>query len=121
MNWRGPLHCGQQWAFFSGSFGAGSEVLTADAAELKNKMDRACDQVGRDPSTLRHSFLMFDASARERGGHLFYWESAERFADVAGQILALGFDEIGAYYPINAQRDVFERVATEVMPTLRDR
>jgi hypothetical protein len=64
---------------------------------------------------------MFDANARESGGYLFYWESAERFADVAGQILALGFDEIGVYYPINAQRDVFERVATDVMPTLRYR
>ena len=27
----------------------------------------------------------------------------------------------GAYYPIDAQRDVFERVATEVLPSLRDR
>ena len=102
------------------SFGAGSEVLIADATELKNKMDQACEEVGRDSSTLRYSFLMFDANARERGGHLFYYESVERFADVAGQILDLGFDEIGVYYPIDAQRDVFERVAAEVMPSLRD-
>ena len=103
------------------SFGSGLEALTADAAALKRKMDQACDEVSRDPSTLRHSFLMFDANGRESGGHLFYWESVERFADVAGQILALGFDEIGVYYPIDAQRDVFERVATEVMPSLRNR
>ena len=101
------------------SFRAGPEALTADAAELKTKMQRVCDDVGRDPSTLRHSFLMFDADARESGGYLFYWESVQQFADVAGQILALGFDEIGVYYPIDAQRDVFERVATEVMPSLR--
>jgi alkanesulfonate monooxygenase SsuD/methylene tetrahydromethanopterin reductase-like flavin-dependent oxidoreductase (luciferase family) len=100
------------------SFGSGLEALTA---ELMAKMDQACAEVGRDPATLRHSFLMFDANARESGGYLFYWESVERFADVAGQILALGFDEIGAYYPIDAQRDVFERVATEVMPSLRER
>jgi len=102
------------------SFGSGSETLIADATELKTKMDQACDEVGRDPSTLRHSFLMFDANARESGGYLFYWESVEHFADVAGQILALGFNEIGVYYPIDAQRDVFERVATDVMPALRD-
>jgi alkanesulfonate monooxygenase SsuD/methylene tetrahydromethanopterin reductase-like flavin-dependent oxidoreductase (luciferase family) len=103
------------------SFGSGLEELTTDATELKAKMDRACDEVGRDPSTLRHSFLMFDANARESGGFLFYWESAERFADVAGQILELGFDDIVVYYPIDAQRDVFERVATDVMPSLRNR
>jgi alkanesulfonate monooxygenase SsuD/methylene tetrahydromethanopterin reductase-like flavin-dependent oxidoreductase (luciferase family) len=102
------------------SFGAGPETLVADATDLKKKMDQACDEVGRDPSTLRHSFLMFDANARERGGKLFYWESAQHFIDVAGQILALGFDEIGVYYPIDAQRDVFERVAADVIPTLRN-
>lgn len=103
------------------TFGAGHDALMADAVALKKKMEKACDEVGRDPSTLRHSFLMFDADARERGGHLFYWESVERFSDVAGQILELGFDEIGVYYPIDAQRDVFERIASEVLPSLRKR
>jgi alkanesulfonate monooxygenase SsuD/methylene tetrahydromethanopterin reductase-like flavin-dependent oxidoreductase (luciferase family) len=101
------------------SFGSGLEALTADAAALKKKMEQACEEVGRDPSTLRHSFLMFDANARECGGHLFYWESVEQFAEVAGRILAHGFEEIGFYYPIDAQRDVFERVATELIPSLR--
>lgn len=101
------------------SFGAGLQALTSDAAALKSKMERTCSDIGRDPSTLRHSFLMFDANARERGGHLFYWESAQQFSDVAGQILDLGFDEIGVYYPIDAQRDEFERIATEVLPALR--
>ncbi len=101
------------------SFGAGVEALTADASALKKKMEQACGDVGRDPSTLRHSFLMFDANARESGGHLFYWESVQQFCDVAGQILDLGFDEIGVYYPIDAQRDEFERIATEVLPSLR--
>ena len=103
------------------SFGSGQDALIADATALKSKMEQACDDVGRDPSTLRHSFLMFDANAREAGGYLFYWESVERFADVAGRILTLGFDEVGVYYPIDAQRDMFERVAVEVMPLLRDR
>jgi hypothetical protein len=62
---------------------------------------------------------MFDANARESGGHLFYWESVAQFADVAGQIFDLGFDEVGVYYPVDAQRDVFERAAADVMPLLR--
>ena len=101
------------------SFGAGLAALTADAVALKSKMERACDAVGRDPATLRHSFLMFDANARESGGHLFYWESVAQFADVAGQIFDLGFDEVGVYYPVDAQRDIFERDAADVMPLLR--
>ena len=102
------------------SFGSGPDKLIADASALRAGMQRACEDVGRDPATLRHSFLLFDASAREAGGHLFYWESVEQFADVAGQILALGFEEIGVYYPIDSQREVFERVASEVLPVLRN-
>ena len=98
---------------------AGSAALITDASSLKTKMARACDELGRDPSTLRHSFLMFDANAREADGYLFYWESVEQFADVVGQSLDLGFDEIGVYYPVDAQRDVFERVAAEVILALR--
>lgn len=101
------------------SFGSGSKELMNDAAALMAKMKIACDNASRDPSTLRHSFLMFDANARAVGGRLFYWESIEQFIETAGKILALGFDEIAVYYPIDAQRDVFERAATEVIPTLR--
>ncbi len=103
------------------SFGSGLDELTGDAAALMARMQQACEEAGRDPSTLRHSFLMFDANARESGGRLFYWESVEQFTDVADKILALGFDEIGVYYPIDAQRDVFERAATDVIPSLRER
>jgi hypothetical protein len=62
---------------------------------------------------------MFDGNARATGGKLFYWESVQQFSDITGQILALGFDEIGVYYPVDAQRDVFERAATDVIPDLR--
>ena len=79
---------------------------------------RACDEVSRDPSTQRHSLLMFDANARQADGYLFYWESVEQFAGVVGQILDLGFDEIGVYYPVDAQRDVFERVEAEEISAL---
>jgi len=102
------------------SFGSGFDAMFSEATSLRAKMGRACDEVGRDPSTLRHSFLMFDGSARESGGHLPYWESAQNFADMVGQILVLGFDEIGVYYPVDSQREVFEQVAIEVMPSLRN-
>ncbi len=58
------------------SFGAGADVLLSDATALKAKMARTCNAVGRDPETLRHSFLLFDGEARAQGGRLFYWDSA---------------------------------------------
>ena len=101
------------------SFGSGYDELFTDATALKSKMDKACDDTGRDPATLRHSFLMFDGGARESGGRLFYWGSPQAFADIAGAILDLGFDEIGVYYPIEEQRDAYEAAAADVIPALR--
>ena len=102
------------------SFEAGADALLTDAAALKQKMTVACEATDRDPATLRHSFLLFDADARERGGRLFYWNSAAEFEDIAGRIFDLGFDEIGAYYPADEQIDVMEEVAASVMPKLRE-
>ena len=101
------------------SFGAGAESLLADAAALKSRMAAVCEAEGRDPSTIRHSFLLFDADARDSGGRLFYWESAAAFEDVAGQIFEMGYDEVGAYYPIDEQRPAMEDAAATVIPSLR--
>ena len=53
------------------------------------------------------------------GGRNFYWDSPDRFEDAAGQLFAMGYDEIGVYYPSEAQRDNCERIAADVMPGLR--
>ena len=101
------------------SFGTGAEALLADAAALKSKMEAACDAAGRDPASIRHSFLLFDADARENAGRLFYWESAAAFEDVAGRIFDLGYSELGAYYPVDAQRSSMEDTAAGAIPRLR--
>ena len=65
---------------------------------------------------------MFDPNARASGGRLVYYDSPERFVDMAGRLFDAGFDEIGVYYPaLESQLDVFESVATDVIPTLRAR
>ena len=44
----------------------------------------------------------------------------EDFAEQAEQILAMGFTELGLYYPmLEDQLEVFEQIATEVFPQLR--
>jgi alkanesulfonate monooxygenase SsuD/methylene tetrahydromethanopterin reductase-like flavin-dependent oxidoreductase (luciferase family) len=86
------------------------------------QMDEICRAAGRDPATLRRSYLMYDAQARPRGGRYAYYESAADFERMAGRILDLGLDEIVIYYPPDeAQVPTFERIVTEVLPRLRDR
>jgi alkanesulfonate monooxygenase SsuD/methylene tetrahydromethanopterin reductase-like flavin-dependent oxidoreductase (luciferase family) len=101
------------------TFGAGPDEMLADAQALKDKMTIACDAVGRDPESLRHSFLMFDGDARDAGGKFFYMESVAKYEDMAGRILDLGYDELVMYYPVDEQRAVFAEVAQTVLPRLR--
>ena len=102
------------------SFKAGANDLLADASSLKDKMSAACEEVGRDPETLQHSFLLFDADSRASGGRTFYWDRVSAFEDVASTLFGMGYDEIGVYYPVDSQRDVCEAVAATVMPGLRE-
>jgi alkanesulfonate monooxygenase SsuD/methylene tetrahydromethanopterin reductase-like flavin-dependent oxidoreductase (luciferase family) len=83
-------------------------------------MREYCAAVGRDRTTLRAAYLMFDATARPRGGSMAYYESVGRFEDMAGRILELGVDEIDLYYPLDERQvPTFERIATDVLPRLR--
>jgi hypothetical protein len=38
-------------------------------------MTASATRIGRDPATLRRAYLMFDATARPRGGSIAYYES----------------------------------------------
>jgi alkanesulfonate monooxygenase SsuD/methylene tetrahydromethanopterin reductase-like flavin-dependent oxidoreductase (luciferase family) len=86
------------------------------------QMAEACDVVGRDPTTLRRSFTMYDATARPRGGRYDCYTSVGRFEEMVGPLLESGMDEIVVYYPPDErQLPTFERIATDVVPRLRSR
>ena len=99
------------------------ESFEAQLDETRGRMaamTAACEEVGRDPATLRRAYLMFDASARPRGGSMVCYESVDRFEEMAGRVIELGMDEVELYHPLDeAQLPVFERIATEVLPRLR--
>lgn len=83
-------------------------------------LDARCAEIGRDPATLRRSYLMFDAAARQSGGRVNYYDSEEAFARMVEQVIALGITEIALYYPIaEEQKPVFERIARNVLPAMR--
>ena len=86
------------------------------------RLDEACRAIGRDPASLRRSYLMFDAGARAGGGLINYYASERAFADMVERLIALGISEVGLYYPAREeQRPVFERIARDVVPALRAR
>ena len=83
-------------------------------------IDAECVAIGREPSTLRRSYTMFDPHARSRGGAIGYYESSERFLEEVSRLVELGMSDIGLYYPLDpTQLSAFETIATDVLPQLR--
>ena len=83
-------------------------------------VDAECIAIGRDPSTLRRSYTMYDTQARPRGGAIGYYDSEEIFIDQVSRLIEIGISDIGIYYPLTpAQLPMFERIATDVLPEIR--
>jgi alkanesulfonate monooxygenase SsuD/methylene tetrahydromethanopterin reductase-like flavin-dependent oxidoreductase (luciferase family) len=99
------------------SLGGRREGTPADALEDTRRrialLDAACMDIGRDPASLRRSFLAGFTPDRP-------FASVDAFEDFVGRYRALGIDEFTFFYrPRHATPEMFERVATEVMPKLR--
>ncbi len=101
---------------FAKTFDAQIEETRARIASL----DAACAKIGRDPASVRRSYLMLDPAARSSGGRFAYYESEEAFIRMVEPIIALGITDVAVYYPmLDEQVPVFERIARDVMPYLR--
>lgn len=104
------------------SFRPNVEEQLVGTRERCEMADAVCAAIGRDPATLRRSYTMFDAQARHRGGAIGYYDSEEAFVEQVGRVVALGISDVGLYYPLDpAQLPAFERIATDVLPALRER
>jgi alkanesulfonate monooxygenase SsuD/methylene tetrahydromethanopterin reductase-like flavin-dependent oxidoreductase (luciferase family) len=102
------------------SFAASFEKQLAETAERIARIDDACAAIGRDPSSLRRSYLMFDPASRATGGRIAYYESEDLFVDMVGRIRELGISELGLYYPVlGAQRPMFEKIARDIIPKMK--
>ncbi len=92
-------------------------VETRDRIRL---VDEHCARIGRDPASLRRSYLMLDMQARRTGGSVNYYRSAEAFSDMAQRLIDLGISELGLYYPRrDEEMPIFEKIAAEVIPSLK--
>jgi len=102
------------------SFAQSFDQQLAETVERVARLDDACAAIGRNPASLRRSYLMFDPAARAAGGRLSYYESENRFTDMVSRITELGISEVGLYFPVVPdQRPMFERIAGDVIPRLK--
>ena len=88
-----------------GEFFAASESRT-------RRLDQYCNDVGRDPSTLRRSLLVYRR-------FIDPWAERGVAEDLVERFAAIGFTEFVFNWPSDDQWSVFEHFAQEVMPGMR--
>src|SRR5208283_3812577 len=102
------------------SFAKTFEAQIEETRRRVAAIDARCAAIGRDPASLRRSYLMFDPGARASGGVIKYYESEESFTRMAQQVIALGISEVALYYPmLDRQIPMFERIARDALPALK--
>jgi alkanesulfonate monooxygenase SsuD/methylene tetrahydromethanopterin reductase-like flavin-dependent oxidoreductase (luciferase family) len=102
------------------SFAKTFEAQIAETRQRIAAIDAHCSAIGRDPATLRRSYLMFDPAARSSGGTYGYYESEEIFTRMAQQVVDLGISDVGLYYPtLDRQVPTFEKISRNVLPALK--
>jgi len=102
------------------SFAKTFEEQLAETRGRVATLDAKCAAIGRDPASIRRSYLMFDAAARQSGGRVNYYDSEESFTRMVERVIALGITDIGLYYPIaEEQKPVYERIARTVLPAMK--
>jgi alkanesulfonate monooxygenase SsuD/methylene tetrahydromethanopterin reductase-like flavin-dependent oxidoreductase (luciferase family) len=102
------------------SFDADFDRQIDELVTRGRQVDEECERIGRDPSSLGRSVNLFDAEARASGGRLRYYDDAELLTDLVGRLTAIGYTDIGLYYPSDrSQEEEFARLAIEVLPGLR--
>ena len=76
-------------------------------------VDAHCAAIGRNPTSLRRSYLVLDA--------VRYYDSTQIFGDTMRRFIEIGISEIGIGYPRDpAQLPIFEAIAREVIPRLKE-
>jgi len=101
-------------SFGDKEWGAPPEKIVENTRRRNALLDRYCKEIGREPSDLRRSLLVFGADAST------VFRSPEDFKEVVDRYTEIGITELIFYYPHTEKLiPTFKEIATEVIPSLR--
>ena len=100
-----------------GPFGASVEEIAEITAQQNRRLDEMLAGHGREPGALRRSLLLY--------GPLEVWEpgadASDRFGRTVERFRAAGMREFVLFWPADeARRPELERIATDLIPRMRD-
>lgn len=94
-----------------GTSGHPSEEVFEEISEQSRLLDTHCERLGRDPSTLRRSLLIFGDDRSQCA------QDARAFRRLVYRYLAIGITEFIVFYPSRRSHlETLEEIAREVIP-----
>ena len=95
----------------AGPLGLGMDEILETTRRQNDHLDEMCVACGRDPAELRRSLFLV--------GALDAWSSPEAVEQIVKRFGEIGIGEFVLFWPPDERLDLFEHVATEVIPSLR--
>lgn len=98
--------------------------LTEDyLKEVKHQnklLDKYCTEIGRNPETLRRSYVLCEHTAMRNLGPMHIYESIDAFTDGVDKCFDVGITEFIIGYPnVDEQVPIFKQISREIIPELR--
>lgn len=93
-----------------GPFGASVPEILERTRQQARRLDDLSEQHGREPGSIRRSLLLYDA--------LHAWRSRDAFESIVTSFAEIGFTEFVVFWPVDAERSLFERAVTDTIPAL---
>ncbi|MHA2273847.1 MAG: LLM class flavin-dependent oxidoreductase [Candidatus Hodarchaeales archaeon] len=94
-----------------------------EATRKRNELlDRYCEELGREPHSLRRSLLEWEEGISWSGGLMSSYRSEENFREMVGRFVDVGITEFHFLYPAREEQlPIFENIAREVIPEFKER
>jgi len=102
------------WNSFGAEFGAPPEVVVRNTRKRNELLDKYCEEMGRDPGTLRRSLLVFGAEGNTA------FASENQFKEIVQRYTSIGINELIFFYPFFAPNQIptFHQIGRDVIPKL---
>jgi alkanesulfonate monooxygenase SsuD/methylene tetrahydromethanopterin reductase-like flavin-dependent oxidoreductase (luciferase family) len=107
-------HYADSWNFVPGEWDTPPDKMLLHTLRKNEMLNDYCEEIGRDPKTIRRSLLVFGSEARTA------FNSVNDFETIISNYQDVGITEFIFYYPFtDEQIPVFTTIAREVIPRLR--
>ena len=84
-------------------------------------VDEYCKELGRDPRSLRRSFMLFYPDVGRQRGFFDYYQSVDVFTEMIQPYLDMGMTDILLSHPYREEQlPIFETITRDVIPALKE-